>query len=104
MKPQKANLDSAAFDKIQADRRLSPVEFLHQVRIETPPPGWVTSAQMAAAVGLAEVTIQKHIKTLRDQGHLTERKFTIRAGKRIMPITHYMLSPAARAVYFPSPL
>jgi len=59
---------------------------------------------MAVAVGLAEVTIQKHIKTLRDQGHLTERKFTIRAGKRIMPITHYMLSPAARAVYFPSPL
>lgn len=104
MKPRKANLDSAAFDKIQAGRRLSPIEFLHQARVETPPAGWFTASEIAAAAGLAEPTISKHIKTLRAQGHIEERKFTIRAGKRIMPIAHYMLSPAARAVYFPSPL
>lgn len=103
-KATKPSLDSRAFDAIQAARRITPAEFINLARIETPPKGWVTAEAIAAAAGLAESSVTKHIRSLRQMGKVEERKFTIRAGKRIMPVTHYRLSKDAAAVYFPNGL
>lgn len=103
-KANKRPLDSRAFDAIQAARRLTPAEFINQARVESPPKDWVTSDAISAASGLAESTVAKHIRSLRQLGKVEERKFTIRAGKRVMPVTHYRLSEDAAAVYFPNGL
>lgn len=103
-KATKPSLDSRAFDAIQAARRLTPAEFINQARVETPPRDWVTSEAIAAASGLAEATVANHIRRLRQMGKVEDRKFTVRAGKRVMPVMHYRLSQDAAAVYFPNGL
>lgn len=102
---RKANrLDTSAFDKIQEARTVTPAEYLNRQRIQEPPKGWVTAEQIVQATGLAFATVSKHIIALRRLGKVKEQKFTIQAGKRVMPVNHYYLCPDAASVYFPNGL
>lgn len=99
-KPKSNQLDSSDFDRIQEARaNITPAEYLAETRLDSVPPGWYRSDEVAAKRGIAGGSINRHIRGLRAKGQLEERKYTIRAGSRIMPVLHYRLTEEACKIY-----
>lgn len=102
---KKPAFDSQEFDLVQATRtKILPWQFLAASRIEKIPEGFYSSETIAKAAGLSAGSVGRHLVGLRRAGAiLEERKFTIQAGPRIMPVWHYRLSQAAVIAYNLSP-
>lgn len=99
-KTKPGQLDSSDFDRIQETRaKLSPGEYLAEYRLDTVPPGWYRSDEIMASRKIAGGSINRHIRGLRLKGQLDEKKYTIRAGSRIMPVMHYRLTEEACKIY-----
>ena len=59
-------------------------------KVETPEPGYMTSAEIAKASGASDVHGRAMLRKAVENGYFKVKKFRIQTGSRIMPVPHYL--------------
>lgn len=63
----------------------------HSGTVETVPPGWKTTLQIAKELGTSRQTATSHISYLVSEGRAEYKKFRIQTPARVLPVPHYRL-------------
>lgn len=64
--------------------------------VEKVPPGWYTDRDLAATWGISRDAAGGRARTRVQNGDWVAKDFTIKAGRKTMPVTHYTLAKAAK--------